>query len=141
MEKTEKTQITVKTTVNAPIEKIWEMWNGPEHIIQWCTPSDDWHTPRSTNDLRAGGSFSSTMAAKDGSFAFDFEGKYDIVTEHRFIAYTIADGRQVEITFDTANGSTVITETFEAEDINPIEMQQGGWQAIIDNFKKYAESH
>jgi len=140
METKEKTVITVKTTVNAPVAKVWEYWAKPEHITKWCNASDDWHTPRAENDLRAGGRFSSRMEAKDGSMGFDFGGVYDKVKSNEYIEYTMGDGRKVQVNF-TANGnSTDIVEKFEAEDANPIEMQQGGWQAILDNFKKYTES-
>lgn len=141
MEKSDKTQITVKATVNASVEKVWSIWNNPNDIIQWCSPSPEWHTPKSENDLREGGSFTSTMAARDGSMSFDFKGVYTKVDEHKYIAYTIEDGRRVEISFEEQGAQTQVTETFEAEEINPIEMQQGGWQAIMDNFKKYAEAN
>ncbi|WAC40672.1 SRPBCC family protein [Pedobacter sp. SL55] len=132
--------ITIKTTINAPIEKVWQYFTEAKYIMQWNNASPDWHTPAATNDLIVGGKFSYTMAAKDGSFSFDFEGIYDDIQENKYIAYTIADGRKVEIIFE-ANGDTVeITETFEAENQNPIEMQRGGWQAILDNFKKLVES-
>ena len=140
METTERTTITVEATVNAPVEKVWESWSQPEHITQWCNASDDWHSPYADNDLRTGGKFKTTMAAKDGSFSFDFGGTYTDVKEHRFMAYTMDDGRKVSVTFDDRNGVTHITETFEPEAINPIEMQQGGWQAILNNFKKYTEA-
>lgn len=139
METTEKTTITVEATVNAPIEKIWESWTKPEHITQWCNASDDWHAPYADNDLRTGGKFKTTMAAKDGSFSFDFGGTYTDVQENHFMAYTMDDGRKVSVTFETSNGATHITETFEPEAINPMEMQQGGWQAILNSFKKYTE--
>jgi uncharacterized protein YndB with AHSA1/START domain len=141
METKEKTVITVESTVNAPVEKVWEYWTKPEHITQWNNASDDWHTPRAENDLRAGGSFTARMEAKDGSFGFDFGGVYDIVTTNEYIAYTLGDGRKVNITF-TANGNTTnVVESFEAESTNSIELQQGGWQAILNNFKKYTEGH
>ncbi len=132
--------ITVKTTVNAPAAKVWKLWTGAEHIRNWNNASDDWHTPKAVNDLRVGGRFVSTMAAKDGSASFDFEGVYDQVVENRYIAYTIVDGRKVEVKFEEHDGQTEVTETFDAENIHSREMQQAGWQAILDNFKKYAES-
>jgi uncharacterized protein YndB with AHSA1/START domain len=140
METMEKTAITVETTVKAPIEKVWESWNEPKHITQWCQASDDWHAPYSENDLRAGGKIKTTMAAKDGSMSFDFEGTYSKVEKYKVIEYTIADGRKVKITFSPNGKETKVVETFEAETTNPIEMQRGGWQAILDNFKKYTES-
>jgi len=141
METTNKTKITVAATVNAPVEKVWEFWTTPEHIVKWCSASDDWHTPKSENDLRVGGAFSSRMEAKDGSFGFDFGGIYDEVETHQLIAYTLGDDRKVRITFSGSGGTTEVTETFEAEDTNSVEMQQGGWQAIMNSFKRYAEQH
>jgi uncharacterized protein YndB with AHSA1/START domain len=138
---TTKTKITVETTVNAPIEKVWKMWNGPEHITKWCTASDDWHTPNATNDLREGGKASATMAAKDGSFSFELVYTYTKVKTNEVIEYTMGDGRRVWINFTSQGNSVNIVETFEAEDQNPIEMQQGGWQAILNNFKKYVEQN
>lgn len=132
--------ITVSVSINTPIENVWKLWTGPEHIMQWNNASDDWHTPRALNDIRAGGKFNWHMAAKDGSMSFDFEGVYDQVKPNELITYTIADGRKVSITFTSKENETVIEEIFEAEATNPIELQRGGWQAILDNFKKYVES-
>jgi len=139
METTDKTAITVETTIKAPIEKVWQLWTEPEHIVHWNNASDDWYTPKAENDLRVGGKFNSRMEAKDGSFGFDFEGVYDEVKTHELIVYTIADGRKVNITFSSKEGKTLVTEVFEAENTHPIEVQKGGWQSILDNFKKYAE--
>jgi len=141
METQEKTIITVSTTVNAPIEKVWDYWTKPEHITKWNNASDDWHTPRAENDLRIGGSFSSRMEAKDGSFGFDFGGVYDDVKKNELIEYTMGDGRKVVVTFAGNGNETKVIETFDAESTNSIEMQQGGWQAILDNFKKYVEEN
>lgn len=140
METTTKTSITVEAVVNAPIEKVWKAWSEPQHITKWCAASDDWHAPAAENDLRTGGKFSTTMAAKDGSMSFDFNGIYTNVKNHDVIEYDIADGRKVKITFAANGNETKVTETFEAEGTHPIEMQRGGWQAILDNFKKYTES-
>ena len=134
------TKITVTTTVNAPVEKVWEIWGQPEHIIKWNSASPDWHTPRAENDLRTGGQFSSRMEAKDGSMGFDFGGVYDEVKPHERIAYTLGDGRQVEVNFKQSGTGTEVVETFDAEGTNPVEMQRAGWQAILDNFKSYTES-
>jgi uncharacterized protein YndB with AHSA1/START domain len=141
METATKTSITVEATVNAPVEKVWTFWNEPQHITKWAQASDDWHAPFSENDIRTNGKFKTTMAAKDGSFSFDFEGVYTNVQLHKLIEYTIADGRKVKIVFSPKGNETKVTETFEAEDTNPIEMQRGGWQAILDSFKKYTENH
>jgi uncharacterized protein YndB with AHSA1/START domain len=139
METTNK--ITVSATVNAPIDKVWDYWNEPEHITKWCQASPDWHAPYAENDPRTGGKFKTTMAAKDGSFSFDFEGVYDEVVKHESIAYGLEDGRSVEITFESHGDTTHITETFDPETQNPIEMQRGGWQAILDSFKNYTEAN
>lgn len=141
METTSKTSVTVETIVKSPVDKVWKYWSEPKHITKWCQASDDWHAPHAKNDLRDGGEFKTTMAAKDGSFSFDFGGKYDKVIPHQSIAYTIADGRTVKIIFSGNGNETIVTETFEAETQNPIEMQRGGWQAILDNFKKYTEAN
>jgi uncharacterized protein YndB with AHSA1/START domain len=135
----DKIRITIKTTVNAPVEKIWKYWTEPEHIKKWNSASEDWHTPFAENDLRVGGEFHSRMEAKDGSFGFDFGGIYNEVELYKTIAYTLGDGRKVKIDFRAGDSFTEITEIFEAESTNPIEMQQSGWQAILNNFKKYAE--
>jgi uncharacterized protein YndB with AHSA1/START domain len=139
METAAPTIITIETIVNAPIEKVWDAWTKPEHITQWSFASDDWHTPWAKNDLRAGGSFSSRMEAKDGSMGFEFGGIYDVVTTNEYIEYTMGDGRKVKTTFTADGNSTKVVESFDAEQENPVEMQQAGWQAILDNFKKYTE--
>ncbi|MES1217227.1 MAG: SRPBCC family protein [Bacteroidota bacterium] len=141
METKETTTITVESTVNAPVEKVWQFWTRPEHITQWNNASDDWHTPFAENDLRIGGKFSSRMEAKDGSFGFDFGVVYDDVKTNELIAYTLGDSRKVKVVFTNLGNSTKVVETFEAESTNSIEMQRGGWQAILDNFKKYTETH
>lgn len=138
---TTKTAITVESTIQAPVAKVWEYWNEPEHIKKWAFASEDWHAPKAENDLRTGGTFSTTMAAKDGSFSFDFGGVYTQVKEHKLIEYTLGDERKVSILFSTIGDATKVVETFEAEDTHPVEMQQSGWQAILDNFKKYTEAN
>jgi uncharacterized protein YndB with AHSA1/START domain len=141
METTNRTNITVENTIAAPVETVWKLWTAPEHITKWNNASDDWHSPFAENDLRAGGRFLARMEARDGSFGFDFTGVYDEVKTNEFIAYTLDDGRKVSITFTDQGNTTKVTETFEAESQNPVDMQQAGWQSIMDNFKKYAESH
>ncbi|WP_080848912.1 SRPBCC family protein [Cytobacillus gottheilii] len=132
-------KVTVETTVHAPIEKVWTYWTEPDHIKNWNSASEDWHTPFAENDLRAGGSFVSRMEAKDGSAGFDMGGVYDEVVLHERISYTMADGRTVQIQFKENGNETEIVETFDAESTHPVEFQQQGWQAILDNFKNYAE--
>ncbi|MCX2452803.1 SRPBCC family protein [Pedobacter sp. PLR] len=136
----DQTVITVAATVNAPIDIVWKAWTNPSDIKKWNAASDDWHTPTAENDLRPGGKFSSRMEARDGSFGFDFDGIYDEVITNELISYTLGDQRKVKITFEKNTEGVKITESFDAENTNPIEMQRGGWQAILDNFKKYVES-
>jgi uncharacterized protein YndB with AHSA1/START domain len=134
-----KEPITVQANVNAPVKKVWTLWSQPEHITKWAAASDDWHTTKAENDLRTGGKFTSRMEAKDGSMGFDFGGVYDEVRENEYIEDTLGDGRKVTIDFTDEGDRTGIVQTFDPESENPREMQQGGWQAILDNFKKYAE--
>ena len=133
--------ITVEANINARVEKVWTYWNEPKHITQWCHASDDWHAPKAENDLRTGGNFSTTMAAKDGSFSFDFGGVYTKVDENKAIDYTMGDGRKVTIRFQQQGGATNVVESFDPETTHPEEMQRTGWQAILDNFKKYVEAN
>src|SRR5690606_11623960 len=133
------TKITVQTVIQAPVEKVWNCWTEPEHITKWNQASDDWHAPKAENDLRVGGSFLTRMEAKDGSMGFDFGGIYDVVKQHEEISYTMGDGRKVDITFINQGKETKVVETFDAESTHPVEFQQAGWQAIMDNFKRYTE--
>ena len=140
MEEAEKQSITVSVKVYASIEKVWMCWNNPEHIVNWYFASDDWHAPYAVNDVRVDGKFQITMAAKDGSNSFHFWGVYTRVEENKCLAYTIGDGRWVQITFEELDDAVLVTETFEPEKMNSTELQQAGWQAILDNFKKYVEA-
>lgn len=134
---TQATQITVSATVDAPVAKVWAAWNTPADIMQWNTADPSWHCPSSENDLKVGGRFKNRMEAKDGSFGFDFEGSYDAVALHKEIAYTMGDGRKATTLFTEQDGKTTISTTFDAETENAPEMQQQGWQAILDNFVRY----
>lgn len=131
--------ITIQATVNAPVEKVWAAYNNPQDIKQWNQASPDWHCPASENDLRADGRFKHTMAAKDGSFSFEFSGKYDEVTPMQSMAYTLDDGRKVSMKFEGDSAQTIVTTNFEPEGVNTLEMQEAGWQAILNNFKKHVE--
>lgn len=136
----DKTKITVSETIAADTQKVWDYWTKPEHITNWNFASDDWHCPSAENDLRAGGRYCARMEAKDGSFGFDFEAVYDEVIDYRKITYTMTDGRQATTLFEKIDGKTKVTTTFDAENENPVDMQRDGWQAILNNFKKYAET-
>lgn len=132
-------KLTVSAQVNRPLADVWKRWNSPEDVVQWNAAHPSWHCPSSENDLRVGGKFSHRMEAKDGSFGFDFGGVYDKVVPEKEIVYTMSDGRQVQTTFQPEGEHTIITTTFDAENQNTLEMQQQGWQAILDNFKNYVE--
>ncbi len=136
---TEKTTVTIETSINAPVERVWNYWTEPWHITHWNQASEDWFTSYAENDLKVGGKFASRMEARDGSSAFDFGGEYDSVILLKQIKYTLGDGRNVKITFSSEGDHTVVTESFETETIHAVEMQLAGWQSILDNFKKYVE--
>ena len=133
-------KITVETTVNAPLSKVWEAWNTPDDITQWNAAGDDWHTTRSTVDLREGGKFLARMEAKDGSSGFDFEGTYSRVDPQKAIEYQMGDGREVKVEFVPRADGVVVKETFDTESENPPEVQRQGWQAILDNFARHVEA-
>ena len=132
--------ITVQSTINASMETVWECWTNPVHITKWNNASDDWHTPYAENDLRTGGRFKSTMASKDGTMSFDFEGEYTLVEQNEAIEYVMADGRKVEISFTPTPSGVAVIESFDPENENSEELQQQAWQAILNNFKKHVES-
>lgn len=134
-------KIKVETTVSAPIEKVWEYWNEPGHITKWAFASDDWECPHAENDLREGGKSLVRMAAKDGSSSFDIISTYTTVVTNKKIEYTMDDGRTVAIDFEEEGDSVKIVEEFEMENENSEELQRSGWQAILNNFKKYTESN
>lgn len=134
-------QITVQVMVDAPIEKVWDAYTNPKHIVKWNHASDDWKCPRAVNDLTVGGRFESRMESKDGEEGFDFAGTYTKVVPKKTIAYTMdgPDKRKATVAFEDVFESAEVTVRFDPEDENPIAMQKAGWQAILDNFKEYAE--
>lgn len=138
---TEKETLTVRTVINAPAERAWQLWTDPKHIVHWNNASDDWHTPRAENDLRVGGKFMSRMEAWDGSMGFDFTGEYSKIEPPTLIECTLDDDRTVQIRFISDGNTTTVIETFETEQENSIELQQRGWQSILDNFKKHVEAY
>lgn len=137
----ETTKVTIQTIVAAGRQKAWDYYTQPEHITEWNFASDDWQCPMASNDMRVGGKYIARMEAKDGSFGFDFEAVYNEIAIGEMFIYTIADGRQVTVNFNETGDYTKVTVAFDAENMNPIEMQKNGWQAILDNYKKYTESN
>ena len=134
------TKITVESLVKAPLDRVWNAWNSPVDIQLWNAAANDWHTTKSTVDLREGGKFLSRMEAKDGSQGFDFEGTYTRVAPRKTIAYRMSDGREVTVEFTERPGGVQVTETFDPETENTPELQRQGWQAILDNFKRHVEA-
>lgn len=133
-------RITVESKVDAPVADVWRAYTTPEDIVKWNAASDDWHTTHATVDLRVGGEFSSRMEAKDGSEGFDFAGTYTEVVPMETLAYSFGD-RTAEVSFvEEGPDSTVVRVAFDPESEHPIEMQQEGWQAILDNFARYCGS-
>jgi uncharacterized protein YndB with AHSA1/START domain len=133
------TKITIEAKISAEPRKVWDRWTKPEHITKWNFASDDWRCPRASNDFRVGGKYSARMEAKDGSFGFDFEAVYDEIVDGKTITYTMLDGRKATTTFEGSDSSTKVKTVFDAEGSNSVDMQKQGWQAILNNFKKYAE--
>lgn len=130
--------IMVTAHVDAPLSRTWALWTDPEAVCQWNAASDDWHTPRAENDLRVGGTFSFRMEAKDGSQGFDLEGTYTEVLPQAALAYVLEDGRKVSVRFEAEGAGTRVTEVFDPEGTYPPEFQRAGWQAILDNFARFA---
>jgi uncharacterized protein YndB with AHSA1/START domain len=134
------TKIKVEVLVDAPLARIWERWIGPEHITKWYAASDDWHTPRATNDVKVGGTFDFRMEARNRSAGFDFRGTYTIAVPSERLHCLLGDGRHIDIRFLPEGSRVRVVEEFDAETANPVERQRAGWQAILDSFKRYAEA-
>jgi uncharacterized protein YndB with AHSA1/START domain len=133
-------KVTIAATVHADARKAWDSYTKPGHITQWNFADPSWYCPSASNDMRVGGKYSARMEARDGSFGFDFEAVYDEIVDGKSFAYTMPDGRQVSVVFEGKGKDTVVTVQFDPEDENPIDFQRAGWQAILDNYKKYTEA-
>ncbi|SHF29260.1 SRPBCC family protein [Chryseobacterium takakiae] len=134
--------VKIEITILAPVRKVWEYFNSPEHITQWNFASDTWECPFAEVDLKEGGEFTTRMQAKDGSFGFDLVGIYDEIISEKSIRYHMEDGRKVQVIFDKIDENTTkVTEIFDPEKQNPVQMQRDGWYAILNNFHKYVENH
>jgi uncharacterized protein YndB with AHSA1/START domain len=135
-----KTKITVKETVNADAKKTWDYYTNPQHITKWNFADPSWHCPSAENNMQVGGKYKARMEAKDGSFGFDFEATYTELVPGKKFTYLMGD-REASVTFNNLENKTEVTVVFDAENVNPIEMQRGGWQAILTNFKNYTEAN
>jgi uncharacterized protein YndB with AHSA1/START domain len=132
--------IEISININAPLSDVWDKWISVDGVQYWAFASEDWAAEGIENDVRPGGKFSSRNFAKDGSFAFVFGGTYDVVDPQKYAAYTLGDGRKVEIFFKKTPNAVNVIQRFEPESQNPESQQQEGWQAYLNNFKKYVES-
>lgn len=133
------TKITVSAIINEPLLKVWNYWTSPEHITKWNFADPSWQCPKAENDLKVGGKYFARMEAKDGSFGFDFEAIYDVVIDQKELTYTMGDGRKASTLFENKSNNTIVTTTFDAENENAVDLQQTGWQMILNNFKNYVE--
>jgi uncharacterized protein YndB with AHSA1/START domain len=133
--------VTVQAIIKAPINKVWEYWTNPAHIVHWNFASADWHCPNATNNLEISGEFHYLMAAKDGSVSFDFWGTYQAIEINKQIDILLGDGRKMEVSFEETTEGTQLTERFEPETMNAVELQKTGWQLILDNFKSYVDKN
>ena len=135
-----KHKVTVETVVDKDVEEVWKFWTSPEHITNWNFATPEWHCPTAEHELEVGGKLKYHMAAKDGSMAFDYIATFEKIKPNELLEYVLDDERKVTVNFNRQNGSTKIIEVFEVEDEYSMDMQRQGWQAILDNFKSYAES-
>jgi uncharacterized protein YndB with AHSA1/START domain len=135
------TKLTISANIAAGKQKVWDYYTQPKHIVNWNFASDDWCCPSASNDLLVGGKYVARMEAKDGSFGFDFEAIYNEIVEGESFVYTSPDSRVIQVSFQSQGDSTLVTIVFDAENQNSLELQEQGWQAILNNFKKYTESN
>jgi uncharacterized protein YndB with AHSA1/START domain len=133
-------KIKVPVTINADTKKVWDYYTSPTHIINWNFADPSWHCPNATNDMKLGGTYKARMEAKDGSFGFDFEAIYTEINEGNSFSYAFG-GRIANVSFEKQDNQTEIIVEFDPENETPIEIQEGGWQAILNNFKTYTENN
>ncbi len=133
-------KIMVSATINADTKKVWDFYTQPKHITKWNFADPSWHCPTATNDMNVGGRYVARMEAKDGSFGFDFDAVYTEINEGENFTYEFG-GRLAKVDFKETEGQTEVIVIFDPETENSIELQRNGWQAILDNFKKYTESN
>lgn len=133
-------KITVSATINASTDKVWNYYTRPEHIVHWNFADVSWHCPSAENDVRIGGTYKARMEAKDGNFGFDFEAVYTQITPGSEFTYEFG-GRTAHVQLESQGDQTKITVAFDPENEHPLEMQQFGWQAILNHFKAYVEAN
>jgi uncharacterized protein YndB with AHSA1/START domain len=133
--------IKISAQIAATPDQVWDYYTDAAHIVHWNAASPDWHTPRSESDPQNGGRFVHRMEARDGSFGFDFGGTYTELVKPEYMIITLDDDRKVDVRIvpDNDGKATEMRISFDAEGTNPRELQERGWQAILNNFKAYAE--
>jgi uncharacterized protein YndB with AHSA1/START domain len=133
-------KIEVTVVLDAEVEKVWDYYTNPEHITKWNFAHPSWHCPNAENNMQIGGTYKARMEAKDRSFGFDFEAVYTNIIEGKEYTYQFNE-REATVSFNEINNQTELTVKFDPETENPIELQKEGWQAILNNFKKYVETN
>lgn len=133
-----QSKITVQATIHADVKKVWDYYTNPNHIIHWNFADPSWHCPRAENDMQIGGTYKARMEARDGSFGFDFEAVYTDISEGKYFTYEFG-GRTATVQFNDLGSETEVVVSFDPENEHPVDMQQAGWQAILNNFKAYTE--
>lgn len=133
-------KITVRSILSVNKEKAWEYYTQPQHIMNWNFADPSWHCPSAINELVVGGRYLARMEAKDGSMGFDFDATYTEVNPQESFTYALGN-RIVTVEFKDLNDNTEVIVTFDPDKDHPSDFQKSGWQAILDNFKKYTESH
>ena len=132
--------ITFEGDISASRQHVYDAFLAPEGLRQWHRASDDWSTPHAETDPQVGGRFNIGYGDPTGEHSFDFTGSYTELDRPNRIAYTIDDGRKVEVVFtDAGEGRTHVTWSFEPESDNPEEMQEMGWANQLTSLRRYLE--
>lgn len=132
--------LKAETTIDLPVEKVWELWTNAEHIPNWNNVSEEWVTRWAENDATKGGKFFFRMETRDGTQGFDYRGEYMNVIQYKVLESVLDDGRKDKVEFMSNGRHTRLLQTFEANDTDPVEMQQHFCQAVVESFKHYAKS-
>jgi uncharacterized protein YndB with AHSA1/START domain len=132
--------VTVAVSVQASPERAWKAFTSPTSVTEWNFASTDWYCPRAQNDLREGGTFCYRMEARDGSFGFDFEGRFLELSPPARLRYSLGEDREVVVQFTQEGERTLVSQSFTPESIHSLEQQRVGWQSILENYKKHVET-
>lgn len=130
---------SIQATIERPKVDVWEKLTKAEHIIHWNFASADWCCPKAEIDPAVGGRLSYRMESVDGKMGFDLTGIIIRYEEENAFDYRMPDGRNVRHELNVQDGNTSITQIVDPESEHPVDMQIQGWQAILNNFKRYCE--